>query len=40
MKPYYDESGIQIYLGDCLDVLPQLEAIQLRGYVASLQHSR
>ncbi len=24
MKPYYDESGIVIYHGDCRDVLPQL----------------
>jgi DNA modification methylase len=27
MKPYYDRDGIVIYHGDCLDVLPQLEAV-------------
>lgn len=26
MKPYYDHNGIQIYLGDCRDVLPYLSA--------------
>lgn len=26
MKPYYEEKGIQIYLGDCRQVLPWLEA--------------
>ncbi len=25
MKPYYDEAGIQIYHGDCREILPQLE---------------
>ena len=24
MKPYYDQSGITIYLGDCLDVMEEL----------------
>ena len=24
MKPYYEKDGITLYLGDCLDVLPQL----------------
>jgi site-specific DNA-methyltransferase (adenine-specific) len=24
MKPYYDEGGVTIYLGDCRDVLPEL----------------
>ena len=24
MKPYYDHGGIRIYLGDCLEILPQL----------------
>ena len=26
MTPYYDEGGIQIYHGDCRDILPHLEA--------------
>ena len=26
MNPYYDHAGIQLYHGDCLDVLPELEA--------------
>lgn len=26
MTPYYDEDGITIYLGDCRDVMPELEA--------------
>lgn len=26
MKPYYDEGGIQIYHGDCREVLPSVEA--------------
>jgi site-specific DNA-methyltransferase (adenine-specific) len=29
MKPYYEHAGITIYLGDCLEVLPTLDA----GYV-------
>src|SRR6266567_8445035 len=24
MKPYYSEKGIDIYLGDCTEILPQL----------------
>lgn len=27
MKPYYSEAGIDIWLGDCLDVLPMLVAV-------------
>jgi DNA modification methylase len=27
VEPYYDRDGITIYHGDCLDVLPQLEAV-------------
>ena len=26
MKPYYDHAGIQIYHGDCRDVLPHVSA--------------
>lgn len=26
MKPYYDEGGIQIYHGDCREVLPEIQA--------------
>ena len=29
MKPYYDHSGITIYNGDCVDVLPQLKPVDL-----------
>ena len=30
MKPYYDDGkGIQIYLGDCRDILPELEPVDL-----------
>src|SRR6476660_4792269 len=29
MKPYYSEKGIQIYLGDCLEILPSLEPVDL-----------
>lgn len=29
MKPYYDENNIQIYLGDCREILPTLECIQV-----------
>ena len=25
MKPYYDRDGIQIFLGDCLEIMPQLD---------------
>ena len=25
MKPYYQEKGITLYLGDCLEIMPQLE---------------
>ena len=24
IKPYYDHKGIQIYLGDCLEIMPEL----------------
>lgn len=27
IEPYYDEGGIQIYLGKCEDVLPQIEGV-------------
>jgi len=29
MKPYYNHAGITIYLGDCRDILPQLEPVDL-----------
>ena len=29
MKPYYDECGIQIYHGDCREVLPQITHVDL-----------
>lgn len=29
MKPYYDYNGITIYLGDCREILPQLEPVDL-----------
>jgi len=30
MKPYYDDGkGIQIYLGDCRDILPNLPKVDL-----------
>lgn len=29
MKPYYEHNGITIYLGDCREIMPQLDAIDL-----------
>ena len=29
MKPYYDHAGITIYHGDCREILPQLEPVDL-----------
>ncbi|MBT9133033.1 MAG: Modification methylase DpnIIB [Firmicutes bacterium] len=29
MKPYYEHAGITIYLGDCRDILPELELVDL-----------
>jgi len=29
IKPYYEEPGIQIFLGDCLEIMPQLEPVDL-----------
>jgi len=29
MKPYYNHAGITIYHGDCLEILPQLEPVDL-----------
>ena len=29
MKPYYEKDGITIYFGDCRDILPKLEAVDL-----------
>jgi site-specific DNA-methyltransferase (adenine-specific) len=29
IKPYYDHKGIQLFLGDCLDILPELEPVDL-----------
>lgn len=33
MKPYYDEGGITIYHGDCLEVVSQLEAESVKAVV-------
>src|SRR5262245_18198626 len=27
IRPYYSEAGIEIYLGDCREILPQLEPV-------------
>jgi len=29
MKPYYEHNGITIYHGDCLEIMPQLEPVDL-----------
>jgi len=29
MKPYYDHNGITIYNGDCLEIMPELEPVDL-----------
>lgn len=29
MQPYYDQDGIQIFLGDCREVLPAIDAVDL-----------
>lgn len=29
MTPYYDEDGITIYHGDCRDILPHLEPVDM-----------
>ena len=29
IKPYYEEPGITIYHGDCRDILPHLEQVDL-----------
>ena len=29
MKPYYDQGGITIYHGDCREILPTLDAVDL-----------
>jgi len=29
MKPYYDHNGITIYHGDCLEILPELDPVDL-----------
>ena len=29
LKPYYEEAGIQIFLGDCREILPHLEPVDL-----------
>lgn len=29
MKPYYEEKGITIYHGDCREILPTLEPVDL-----------
>ena len=28
-KPYFDEDGITIYYGDCLEIMPELEPVDL-----------
>jgi len=29
MEPFYDKDGIQIYCGDCREILPTLESVDL-----------
>lgn len=29
IKPYYDHKGIKIFLGDCLEIMPELEPVDL-----------
>lgn len=29
MKPYYEDSSVKIYLGDCREILPHLEPVDL-----------
>lgn len=33
MKPYYDHSGIKIYHGDCLEIMPSLSTVKINGVV-------
>ena len=32
MKPYYEHAGITIYHGDCREVLPEVQDVDLRAY--------
>ena len=36
MTPYYDHGGITIYHGDCRDVLPELESVDLAATAARM----
>lgn len=38
MKPYYDAHGITIYHGDCLDVMPQLEACSFDAIITDVPY--
>lgn len=35
MKPYFDEDGVQIFVGDCREILPQLNADSVQACVTS-----
>ncbi len=39
MKPYYEDLSIQIYNGNCLDVLPELPAEAKTASEAALKES-
>ena len=38
MTPYFEAPGITLYLGDCLDVLPTLEAQSVDAIITDLPY--
>ena len=40
MKPYYEEKGIQIWLGDCREILPSLEPVELGHAISAMLADR
>jgi site-specific DNA-methyltransferase (adenine-specific) len=40
LKPYYQEKNIRVYLGDCLQVMPELEDKSIDAVITDIPYGR